>query len=299
MNIALRVLATLACALIFVTLVAVVFQIISGASLAFHREGLGMLTRHNGWNPAGRVYGAWPLIYGSLVTSIVSLVLATILGVAIGLFLSILAPKRLAAAVGPLVEMLAAIPSTVIGLIGIIVVAPVVANHIEPALHDVLGFIPLFGAPQSYGNSLFTACLVLTFMVLPIIAALTRDIFTTVPQELIDGANALGATTWEMIRGVVLPTTTPGIISACMLGFGRALGEAIAVTMVIGGQTVAHLNIFLPGDTLASRIAEQFDAPVNQLHLSTLYYLAVVLVLFGILSNVTARVVGRRMDTSK
>lgn len=291
-------LAVGACALIFVTLVALVFQIINDATQAFQREGFGLLT-HSAWNPAEHQFGAWPLIYGTLVTSVVSLVLATILGVAIGLFLSILAPKRLAAGVGPLVEMLAAIPSTVIGLIGIIVIAPFVANHVEPALHGVLGFIPLFGQPPGYGNSIFTACLVLTFMVLPIIAALTRDIFTTVPQELIDGANALGATTWEMIRGVVLPTTAPGIISACMLGFGRALGEAIAVTMVIGGQTVAHLNIFLPGDTVASRIAEQFDSPVNQLHLSTLYYLAVVLVLFGIVSNVGARLIGRKMDTTR
>ena len=124
----------------------------------------------------------------------------------------------------------------ILGLLGIYLIAPFVAEHVEPWLHSALGFIPVFGEPQPVGNSLFTASLVLTIMVVPIIAALTRDLFMTVPGELRDGAEALGATRWEMIRGVVLPSTSSGVIAACVLGFGRAIGEAIAVSQVVGDQ---------------------------------------------------------------
>ena len=137
--------------------------------------------------------------------------------------------------------MLAAIPSVIVGFWGVVVLAPFIAQHVEPFLHSVLGFIPLFGAPQTTGLSIFTAGVGLTLMVLPIIAALSRDLFLTVPQELKDGAAALGATRWEIIRGVVLPTTASGVAAATVLGLGRALGEAIAVTQMIGdGAGIQH-----------------------------------------------------------
>ena len=162
----------------------------------------------------------------------------------------------------------------------------------EPPLHSVLGFLPFFGAPQAVGNSLFAASLVLTIMVVPIIAALTRDLFVTVPLELRDGAEALGATRLEMIRGVVLPMTSSGVIAACVLGFGRAIGEAIAVSQVIGDQPLDHLNLFLGGNSAASVIALQYTGSVSALHTSSLFYLATILLVFSLLVNFAARQIG-------
>ncbi len=169
-------------ALVFLVLIAIVYEIISGASSAFDKYGLGFIC-HTAWVPAASEFGAWTFIYGTLVTGLGSIVLATILGVSIGLFLSLMAPRRVAAVIGPLVEMLAAIPSVVIGLIGIYLICPFIKSDIEPWLHSAFGWIPIFGEPQPVGNSLFAAILVLTIMVVPIIAALTRDLFLTVPRR--------------------------------------------------------------------------------------------------------------------
>ncbi len=280
-------------AIVFLALFDVGYQVISGASLAFSTYHLGFLGRRN-WIPSAGDFGALPFIFGTLASSIFSVILSTALGVAIGLFLSLMAPRRVAAIVGPLVEMLAAIPSVVLGLIGIYLIAPFVAQNVEPTLHSVLGFLPIFGDPQPVGNSLFTASLVLTIMVVPIIAALTRDLFLTVPQELRDGAEALGATRWEMIRGVVLPTTQPGIVAACVLGFGRAIGEAIAVAQIVGGVTVISANLFRPADTAAAVIANQFLSPVSALHTSSMFYLAAILLVMGLGVNLTAHTIASR-----
>jgi len=291
-NRAFRWLARIGSALVFIAMFAIGYEVIAGATLAFNKFGFAFLG-HKVWIPAAEQYGALPFIYGTLVTGVTSIIMATILGVAIGLFLSLMAPRRVAAVIGPLVEMLAAIPSVVLGLLGIYLIAPFVSRHVEPLLHDVLGFLPIFGEPQPVGNSLFTASLVLVIMVVPIIAALTRDLFLTVPMELRDGAAALGATRWETIRGVVLPTTSSGIVAACVLGFGRAIGEAIAVNFVVGGQPETPLNLFLPGDTMASRIALQFASPVSELHTSSLFYLAVILLAMELIVNLTALRIAR------
>ena len=292
-NRALKWLAFAGGATVFLAMFFIGYQVILGATLAIDKFGIGFVGHTGQWNPGLNEFGAWPLIYGTLVTSVFSLVLATILGVSIGLFLSLMAPRLVSTIVGPLVEMLAAIPSVVLGLIGIQVISPFVANDLEEPLHSALGFIPVFGTPQGIGNSLFTASLVLTIMVLPIIAALTRDLFLTVPQELRDGAEALGATRWEMIRGVVLPTTRNGVIAACVLGFGRAIGEAIAVSQVVGNQYQSPINWFKGGDTLASRVALQFEGAVRALHTSVLFYLALILFVFGLIVNLLARQISR------
>jgi phosphate transport system permease protein len=292
-NRALKWLAFAGGATVFLAMFFIGYQVILGATLAIDKFGIGFVGHTGQWNPGLNEFGAWPLIYGTLVTSVFSLILATILGVSIGLFLSLMAPRPVSTIVGPLVEMLAAIPSVVLGLIGIQVISPFVANDLEEPLHSALGFIPFFGTPQGIGNSLFTASLVLTIMVLPIIAALTRDLFRTVPQELRDGAEALGATRWEMIRGVVLPTTRNGVIAACVLGFGRAIGEAIAVSQVVGNQYQAPINWFEGGDTLASRVALQFEGAVSALHTSVLFYLALILFVFGLIVNLLARQISR------
>ncbi len=279
--------------LVFITLFAIAFQIFSGASMAFDKYGLAFIV-HRPWVPAENEFGAWTFIYGTLVTGFGSVILATLLGVAIGLFLALMAPRRLAAVIGPLVEMLAAIPSVVIGLIGIYLICPFIVKHIEPWLHSVFGWIPIFGEPGTVGNSLFAAILVLTIMVVPIIAALTRDLFLTVPQDLRDGAEALGATRFEMIRAVVLPTTRSGITAACVLGFGRAIGEAIAVAQVVGGVPVAPLNLFSGGYTLGAGIANQWIGAVSSMETSALYYLAAILLVLGVVTNMTAQWISRR-----
>jgi phosphate transport system permease protein len=274
-----------------VTVFAIVYQVISGASLAFDKYGIAFIG-HKQWVPsttASEVYGGLPFIYGTLITGVGSIVLSTILGVSIGLFLALLAPRRISTIVGPLVEMLAAIPSVVLGLIGIFLICPFLRSDVEPAVHSVLGWLPIFGAPQAVGNSLFAAVLVLTIMVVPIIAALTRDLFRTVPLELRDGAEALGCTRWEMIRGVVLPTTRSGVVAACVLGFGRAIGEAIAVAMVIGDFPGISANLFNSGATLASQIATQYAGAVDNLQISSLFYLAAILFIFSVMTNLTAR----------
>ncbi len=288
----LRIALLAAGALICLLLVAIVYQLIHGASLAISRYGIGFIGRTQ-WIPNLKEFGAWPELYGTLITSVFSLIFASGLGIAIGLFLSMLAPRSVAAVVGPLVEMLAAIPSIVIGLIGVYLIAPFVRSTVEAPLHSVFGFLPFFGPAEPVGNSLFTGILVLTIMVLPIIAALTRDVFLTVPQELRDGAEALGATRWEVIRGVVLPTTVSGVTASCMLGFGRACGEAIALAFVVGGAPNAPSDLFKAGNTLAAMIVNQFSEPVNALHLSSMFYLALVLLALELMVNLIARVVTR------
>jgi len=200
--------------------------------------------------------------------------------------------------VGPLVEMLAAVPSIIYGFWGVLVLAPFIL-HLEPGLHSALGFIPLFGPPQTTGISVFTAGIVLTIMILPIVSALTRDLFLTVPSELKDGAAALGATRWEVIRGIVLPSTLSGVSAALVLALGRALGEAIAVSLVIGDVGQIHASLFNPGSTLAERIANQFTSPVNSLHIAAMFYAGLVLLVIGLLTSLGARAIAGRFDVER
>ena len=279
-------------ALVFLTLIAVVYQILSSASMAFNKFGIGFIG-HRPWVPAANEFGGFTFVYGTLVTGIGSLILSTLLGISIGLFLALMAPRRVAMVVGPLVEMLAAIPSVVIGLIGIYLISPFIVSDIEPWVHSAFGWIPIFGTPGTVGNSLFAAILVLTIMVVPIIAALTRDLFLTVPQELRDGAEALGATRFEMIRAVVLPTTRSGISAACVLGFGRAIGEAIAVSQVVGGVPVAPLNLFAGGHTIGAEMADALPGSISPLNTSSLFYLAALLLVLGLGTNIAAQRIGR------
>ena len=259
----------------------VVYQVVHGASPSISRFGLGFIG-HTTWEPNFEVFGAGVMLFGTAVCATISVAIAVPLGVAIALYLAMIAPKSVRTVVGPLVEMLAAIPSVILGLWALIVLAPVVHEDIEPPLHAALGFIPLFGPAQTTGASLFTAGLVLSVMVVPIVAALSRDLFLTVPKDLQDGALALGATRWEVLRGVVLPSTAPGVVAASFLGLGRALGEAIAVTQVVGAGNIIHASLFTAGDTLASRIAEQFPGAVSKLHTASLFYLAALLLAIGL-----------------
>jgi phosphate transport system permease protein len=285
-----------------VVLVLLVEQVANGSSLSISAFGLGFLW-HSTWNPTlsagavhANVYGAAVLIYGTVVTSVIALVIAVPLAVAIAVYLAVLAHGRVGAVIGPLVELLAAVPSVILGLWGIIVLAPFLRSTIEPALHAVLGWIPIFGTPNPTGLGVFTAGVVLAIMVLPIIAAVCRDLFLTVPRDLKDGALALGMTRWEMIRGVVLDSSRAGIGAATILGLSRALGEAIAVTQVIGTGSTITASLFQNGDTLASRIAEQFIGTVSRLQTASLFYCALVLLVMELIANLAAQLITRRFQ---
>jgi phosphate transport system permease protein len=278
-----------------VVLVAIAYQVVDGAQLAFSRFGLGFLTSTT-WQPNFNLFGAGTLLFGTLFSSFFALLLGAPLAISIGLYLALLAPKGIRGIASPLVELLAAIPSVILGFWGILILAPFVHEHIEPALHGALGFIPIFGSAESTGSSVFTASLILTIMVIPIIASVSRDLFLSVPREMQDGASALGATRWEVIRGVVLPSTTSGLVAASLLGLGRALGEAIAVAQVIGAGSEIHASLFKTGDTLAARIANQFPGALGKLDISALYYCGAILLVIGVASNLAAHWIGRRFS---
>jgi phosphate transport system permease protein len=274
----------------------IVWKIVQGSGPARHEFGLPFIW-HVVWNPVhGReAYGAGSFLFGTAVTSIGALLLATPIALGIALFLSELAPGWIRGPVTALVETLAAIPSVVIGLWGIYVLGPLLRDHVEPALHSALGFIPLFGPPSTSGSSVFTAIVVLTIMILPIVASITRELFLGVPRELKEGALALGTTRWEMVRGVMFPYARGGIAAALILGLGRAVGEAIAVTQVIGGGVFIHWNLFDTGDTLASKIAASYQGAATNLEVASLVYLALILLVFSLLANLSAQWVVRRV----
>jgi phosphate transport system permease protein len=274
-------------------IVGVGYQIVDGARPAISEFGLGFLVDTT-WQPNFGEFGAGSLIFGTIVSSFVALLFGAPIAIAIGLYLSLLAPAGVRGVIAPLVEMLAAIPSVILGFWGILVLAPFARDHIEPFLHDTLGFIPIFGPPETTGSSVFTASLILTIMVIPIIASISRDLFEAVPRDLQDGASALGATRWEVVRGVVLPSTASGVVAASLLGLGRALGEAIAVAQVIGAGSEIHASLFKTGDTLAARIANQFPGALTEMHKSSLFYLGVILLFIGLVSNLLAQWIGRR-----
>jgi phosphate transport system permease protein len=276
----------------------IAYQVISGARPAISKFGLGFLG-HNDWAPNFSRFGAAVMLYGTAVTSAIAMVIAVPVSIAIALYLAMLAPRAVRTVIGPLVEMLAAIPSVILGFWGLIFLAPWVRSHVEPFLHHTFGFLPIFGPPQTTGLSLFTAGLILTVMVVPIISSLSRDLFLTVPNELKEGAEALGATQWEVIRGVVLPSTISGVAAATTLGLGRALGESIAVLSVIGTGAAIHTSLFETGNTMAARIAQDIQYPVNHLQVHAIFYLALILLVFGVATNLLARSIARRYDVNR
>jgi phosphate transport system permease protein len=291
-------LCALAGLLALAVLVEMVYQVVHGAGPAISKFGIGFLG-HTAWRPNFGVFGALVPVFGTIVSSLIALALAAPLGIAIAIYLGKLAPRSVRAVVGPLVEMLAAIPSVILGFWGLIVLAPFLARHVEPWLHSTFGFIPIFGHGQTTGLSIFTAGIVLSVMVVPIVASLSRDLFLTVPTELEEGAEALGATRWEVIRGVVLPSTASGVAAAIVLGLGRALGETIAVAQVIGAGNSIHSSLFETGSTLASRIALEFPNFDSPLHTQALFYLAVILLAIGVVTNLVAQAIARRFDVHR
>lgn len=294
----LRGLSGLAAALAVTAIAGIAYEVFHLASPAISRYGLGFLTT-NDWNPVSERFGAAPFLYGTAVTSGIALLLAAPLSIAISIYLTELAPQRLRRPVATLVDMLAAIPTVILGLWGILVLGPFMRDTIEPALQSVLGFLPIFsGDPSAFGY--LTAALILTIMITPIVTSVTREVFETVPADLKEASYALGATRWEMVRQVVLPYSRAGIVGASILGLGRAIGEAIAVAQVIGGAYEIHASLFHTGGTLAAQIAAQWEGATGQMQKASLAYLAAILLVFAVAVNVIARLIvqrGRLKDT--
>jgi phosphate transport system permease protein len=276
----------------------IVYEVVQLAWPAVTEFGLGFITT-NDWNPVTKQFGAAPFLYGTVVTSFIALLFATPLSIAISIFLTELAPQRIRRPVATLVDMLAAIPTVILGLWGILVLGPFLRDTIEPALKSAFGFLPIFdGDPSAFGY--LTAACILTIMATPIITSVTREVFETVPNDLKEASYALGATRWEMVRQVVLPYSRAGIVGATILGLGRAIGEAIAVAQVIGGATGINVSLFHTGGTLAAHIAAQFQGATSELQKASLAYLGLILLVFAVVVNVIARIIvqrGRLRDT--
>jgi phosphate transport system permease protein len=286
-----------AAVLTLVVIAAIIWKVIEGAWPAVRHFGLSFIW--NGvWNPVlgHEAYGARNLIIGTLVTSFGAMLLAAPLAIAIGLFLTELAPPAIRPPIASLVEMLAAVPSVVVGLWGILVLGPFMRTDIEPFLHDYFGWIPLFsGTPSQSG--VLVAIVVLTMMALPIISSVCRELFLSVPSDLKQAAVGLGATRWEMVRDVVVYNVRGGVVAAVILGLGRALGEAIAVTQVIGNSLGPfHLSLFGTGNTLASQIASNYQGAGTNLQVASLVYLALILLVITFVANVIAQLIVRRFD---
>ena len=248
--------------------------------------GWGFLTGRT-WNPAGGEFGALPFIYGTVMSSLIALVIAVPLSLGVAIFLVEQAPRRLARPIAFLVELLASIPSVVYGLWGIFVLAPVLREYVEPPLARAFGWLPLFqGTPTGIG--LFTGGIILAIMITPIISAVVRDVLTAVPVSQREAALALGATKLETTR-VVLANASSGIAGAIILGLGRALGETMAVTMVIGNRPEISASLFEPSYTIASVIANEFTEATDELYLSALVQIGLVLFLVTFIVNGVAK----------
>jgi phosphate transport system permease protein len=241
------------------------------------------------WDPIFDNFGAAPFIYGTLVTSAVALVIAVPLGLASAIFLSELAPRKVSDIISFLIDLLAAVPSVIYGLLGIFIVVPLMRTILGPAIKSVLGFTPLFSGPN-YGVGFLTAGIVLAIMVVPFIISVSREVLLTVPREQREAALALGATRWESTWQVVVPWARTGIMGSIFLALARALGETMAVTMVIGNDPKITASLFAPGYTIASVIANEFTEATGDLYLSALIELGLVLFLMTFILNGLARI---------
>jgi phosphate transport system permease protein len=281
---------TTACALVIPALViAIAIAIFAAAWPAFAKVGLSIVTSSD-WDVRAGKFGAAPAIFGTVVSSVVALVIATPLAIGVAAFLSEFSPTWLRQPIGFLVDLLAAVPSVVYGLWGIFVLLPLLRETLMPFLRDTLhlGATPLFSGP-AYGPSMLAAGIILAIMALPYISSVSREVLLAVPRSQREAALALGATRWEMIRDAVIPYAKSGIIGGIMLGLGRALGETMAVTMVIGNRLEISSSLFAPGYTMASLIANQFGEATSDLHLSALMAVGAVLFVITLIVNGIAR----------
>lgn len=272
----------------FVLLIAALFvQLIVGSWQSIRTFGLAFLWTSQ-WNPVTSQFGALPLIYGTVVSSLIAIVLAGIIGIMAAAFLADFAPSAIARPLSFAIELLAAIPSVVYGLWGLFVLSPLMRQYLGPFLQHLFGWSPLFSGPI-YGVGLLTAGIILALMILPTVTAISRDVIAAIPTDLREASMALGATKWETMRTVVLPAARTGIFGALILALGRAVGETIAATMVIGNRPEITASLFAPSYTLASVIANEFTEATTDIYLSALLELGLLLFIVSFIINALAR----------
>jgi len=276
-------------------ILAIGLMLLVNSGEAFRQFGVGFVTGTT-WDPVAGIYGALPYIVGTLLSSAIALVIAAPIGLLTAIFLAELAPRRVAIPLTFLVELLAAIPSVVFGLWGVFVLSPFLGATVEPFLIKTLGWIPIFAGP-SYGIGLFSAGIILAIMILPTIVAIAREVISSVPDSQREAMAALGATRWEIVWRAVLPFARSGIVGAIILGLGRALGETMAVTMVIGNGQNIPTRLFDQAQTIASKIATTFNEASIGLQTSSLIALGLMLLVITISLNIVARLLVRRVTT--
>ena len=283
-----KALLTVAAIVIPVLLGFLVYELWSGARLAIDRFGFNFVTSST-WDPVAEEFGAFPLVFGTLLSSLIALLIAVPLSLGVAIYLTEFAPKIIRQPVAFLVGLLAAIPSVVYGLWGIFVLIPVLRKTAFPFLREALGFLPFFQG-AIYGPSMLAAGIILAIMIMPYVMSVSREVLLAVPNTQREAALALGATRWEAVTTAVVPYARSGLIGAIILGLGRALGETMAVTMVIGNRHEIAASLFAPGYTMAAAIANEFSEAVGDLHLSALAYVAFVLFVVTVLVNAGARI---------
>jgi len=272
-------LTRLAASGVLVLLAAILFSLIKGSMPAIHAFGFGFLTSPD-WDPVTDRFGALIPIVGTLVTSFIALVIAIPVSFGIALFLTELSPRLLRRPLGVAIELLAGIPSIIYGMWGLFVFAPMFADHIEPWLNDHIGPLPYIGpffSGPPMGIGILTASIILAIMVIPFISAVMRDVFDVVPVMLKESAYGLGSTTWEVMMSIVLPYTKVGVVGGIMLGLGRALGETMAVTFVIGNAHELSKSLLNPGNSISSALANEFTEAVGDLYTASLVELGLIL----------------------
>jgi len=266
---------------VFSLLVAILASLVVGSQVTLQKYGFSFIWSSD-WDPVKERFGALVPIYGTIVTSLIAMLIGVPVSFGIALFLTELSPAWLKRPLGTAIELLAAIPSIIYGMWGLFVFAPLFQEHVQPALVNTLGAVPFFGAlfaGPSIGIGMLTAGLILSIMVIPFIAAVMRDVFEIVPPMLKESAYGLGATTWEVVWRVVLPYTKVGVIGGVMLGLGRALGETMAVTFVIGNAHHLAVSLNAPGNSIASALANEFTEAVGDIYFSALIELGLILFL--------------------
>jgi phosphate transport system permease protein len=282
-----KLILTLAALLIPVMLAFLVYELWTGSKLAIDRFGLSFVTSST-WDPVAEEFGAFPLMFGTLLSSLIALLIAVPLSLGVAIYLTEFAPKGVRQPVAFLIGLLAAIPSVVYGLWGIFVLIPALRTSAFPFLRKVLGFLPFFQGPI-YGPSMLAAGIILAIMIMPYIMSVSREVLLAVPNTQREAALALGATRWEAVTTAVVPYARSGLVGAIILGLGRALGETMAVTMVIGNRHEIAASLFSPGYTMAAAIANEFSEAVGDLHLSALAYVAFLLFVVTVVVNAGAR----------
>ncbi len=272
--------------MVLVTMGGIFWELIRNSQLSIAKFGLGFITS-TAWNPVTHDFGAASSIFGTLVSTAIAMIIAVPLSLAIALFLSELAPPWMSRLVGAAIELLAAIPSIIYGMWGLFVLAPIMADHVQPALQSTLGFLPLFQGPPM-GIGMLTAGLILALMIIPFISSVTRDIFQMVPVVIKESAYGMGATMWEVTRKVIIPYGIKGIIGACFLGLSRALGETMAVTFVIGNDHTISASLYAAANSIASTLANEFTEASEPMYLSALIELGLVLLIITFVVQILA-----------